>query len=425
MDCSNRGLRGLLLILAFWASCGLLIAQSQSTTQQNIPDAPSAQRPQSFPLPNPTVPSRPLPSQTPPDNPQPQEPPPQVKTVPPGGETKEPESGRDKLYTFIKPVNFVVVPVSVKTPDNHLVYGLVQQNFSVYENGARQAITFFTSDPFPISAAVVVDVGMAEVALKRVEETLGALGGAFGEFDEVAYYTYSNTVSKQQDFVPATSERANLTLRKLKEKEGRAGGVPVVGGPMASGPTVNGRPADPGNLNTTAGPTSNTRLLEPSRVLNDAILRAAVDLSKRDRTRRKIIFVISEGREDRSNASYADVLQYLNTYGISVYGVAVDSAAIPGYSKLNKIHLPRQGYGNILPKYANATGGEILDAFTQDAIEQAYARITEQARNQYTLGYTTTTAPSSGYREIEVRVNKPDLKVYARDGYYPLPPARK
>jgi hypothetical protein len=46
------------------------------------------------------------------------------------------------------------------------------------------------------------------------------------------------------------------------------------------------------------------------------------------------------------------------------------------------------------------------------------------ARNQYTLVYTPARpkAPStSAYRSIEVLVNRPGLKIYAKDGYYPAP----
>jgi VWFA-related protein len=158
-----------------------------------------------------------------------------------------------------------------------------------------------------------------------------------------------------------------------------------------------------------------------SHVLNDAILAAAMDLSKRERTRRKIIFIISDGREYRSDASYRDVLRVLLSNGILVYGIGVESAAIPGYNKISKLHLPLQGYSDILPKYANATGGEIFTEFSRDAIESAYARAVGDARNLYTVGYATRATPSSTYRQIEVKVARPDLKVYAKDGYYPAP----
>jgi hypothetical protein len=52
-----------------------------------------------------------------------------------------------------------------------------------------------------------------------------------------------------------------------------------------------------------------------------------------------------------------------------------------------------------------------------------YAAAIGDARNQYTLGYTPK-AGIGGYRQIEVRVRRPDVKVYAKDGYYPLPSPR-
>ena len=105
--------------------------------------------------------------------------------------------------------------------------------------------------------------------------------------------------------------------------------------------------------------------------------------------------------------------------------MAVDASAIPGYETLQNIHIPRMGYGNILPKYTFASGGEVFAEFSKDAIEQAYSRLTEQARNQYTLGYSTRATAASSYRTIDVRVHRPGLIVRAKDGYYPLPPQRQ
>ena len=59
----------------------------------------------------------------------------------------------------------------------------------------------------------------------------------------------------------------------------------------------------------------------------------------------------------------------------------------------------------------------------QAEIERAYARAIGDARNQYTLGYSPRSS-IGGYREIEVQVKRPDVKVYAKRGYYPLPTAR-
>ena len=67
----------------------------------------------------------------------------------------------------------------------------------------------------------------------------------------------------------------------------------------------------------------------------------------------------------------------------------------------------------------------MLDEFSKESIESAYQRITMEARNQYTLGYNTAQKPSSNYRDIEVRVKRPGLEVFAKHGYYPLPPQRE
>jgi VWFA-related protein len=231
-------------------------------------------------------------------------------------------------------------------------------------------------------------------------------------------------VAKVQDFTAINVALGNSIKRLKERKASEGGGVPVTSGPMAqNNPTINGHPIDPGSPITNRVGAADAR--PPSRVLNDAILEAALDLSRRPRDRRKILFVISDGRESGSSASYAEVLKVLLTRQISVYGIGVGSAAVPIYSQLEKIHIPGTSYGNLLPKYASATGGFVYNELSQDAIEQTYARVTEEARNQYTIVYNTRATPSSSHRTIEVRVDRPGLKVYAREGYYPLPPSAK
>jgi len=396
---------------------------------QELPDAPKPQGnvppPKTAPAPAPPTEAPAPDTAAPPaaDTQQPAAPSPAVSTVPAGSVPNAAGSDREKLFTLTKLVNFVMVPVSIKDTSGHLVAGLTHDNFSIYEDGRKQDVRFFTSDPFPISAAVLIDVGMADVALKKVVETFPSLVGAFSAYDEVGIYTYGNTVKMQQDYVAAQSDRVAIALRHAGEIPGRGSGPMIADSPMTAGASVNGRPVDPSQ--PVSPLTRNMRYDEPSRVLNDAILRAALDLSRRDRARRRIIFILSDGREQGSIASYSDVLKVLLSNEVSVYAIAVDVSAIPGYNKLAKVRLPRQGYSNVLPKYAAATGGEVFAELAQASIEKAYANVTEVSRNQYTIGYNAASTASAGYRGIEVRVNRPGLKVYARDGYYPLPPARK
>jgi VWFA-related protein len=338
---------------------------------------------------------------------------------PTGAAASQPrDSNSREDFTIQVPVNLVVVPVTVKDTGGRLVEGLLKKDFIVLEDGVEQRVTLFTSDPFPLSVALVVDASLPANAMKKVNETMPALAGAFSEFDEVSLYTYGNSVEKRLDF-QAANDDFSREIKKVKPK-GREGAALVNSGPLSAGPTVNGRPLDP----STPGPL---RTIQPREfyVLNDAILAAANDLSRRDRGRRKVIFVISDGREQGSVASYEEVLKVLLSSGISVYAIGVDAAAIPGYEKIAQVRLPRMGYGNILPKYVSATGGEVFAEFTRPAIEAAYARLAIQARNQYTIGYNTSNVMASNYRTIEVVVRRPSLEVRAKDGYYPLPPSRR
>jgi VWFA-related protein len=413
---------------ALQAQSGAGQTQSQppanSPPAQDIPDAPSTVQPP----PKPALPAAlppdagrgaipiPFPGDTPqqPSQDQPAPPPmPPVETIAPGSLPRNQINPKDDLYKLVVPVNFVQIPVMVKYSDGRPVDGLLAKDFSVLENGKPQTLTYFTSDPFELSVAIVLDTGMPDVEVQKMNQTYSSLVGAFSPYDEFALYTYSSTVSQVTDF---TGKAAKLTaaLNQMKLVRGNNNGPPILDGPLAMGPMVNGYPV--------GGPPVQPVNTPPreAHVLNDAILRAALDLSKRERTRRKVIFVISNGRELGSKASYRDVLHLLETQGIQVKAVVVGSGALPLYRQLDKLHLKDQGYSNILPKYSSATGGgQVFSELSRNAMEEAYAQITSEARNQYTLGYIPkAVAGSSAYRSIEVLVDKKGLKIYAKDGYY-------
>jgi VWFA-related protein len=426
---------GLTLLLA-----GALMAQQKP---EDIPDAPSATRPippPAPPSPRPgadqdTTPNAPspdnsgagvssssndIPRSDPDSTEQKTAPPPMppVRTVPTGSVPHDAETGQDVGYTIRVNPTLVLVPVTVKDSEGRLVGGLLPKDFSVLENGQRQKLTFFTSDPFALSAAVIFDTGMADVGLKKVQDTLSALQGAFSQFDEVGIYTYSSTVSRVSDFTSVGKELTAI-LNQVKGYSGANNGPPVTSGPLGpQGPYINGIPID-SPVNPVSTPP------KVAYVLNDAILLAARDLSKRPRDHRKIIFIISDGREQGSTASYKDTLKVLLTQNITVYAVGVEGAAIPIYDRLQRIHMPKTGalvgYSDILPKYVNATGGgTVYGELTPAEIERAYAQALGDARYQYTLGYSPKST-IGGYRDINVQVQRPDLKVYAKHGYYPLP----
>src|SRR5580704_13234206 len=273
--------------VAGWLCLSVLRMQGQSSPSQTPSQAPQTQPAQNpAPIQKPAAPD----SGTAPDDATSASPSmPPVKTVPPGSSAKTGPSAQEQLYTLVVTPTFVQIPVRVKDHDGRLVDGLLSTDFTVKENGTPQKLKFFTADPFALSVAIVLDLGMSDAEVQKVEQTYPALVGSFAPYDEVAIYTYSSTVSQVSDFGGVT-RKLGAILNQIKTETGRNNGVAVLNGPLANGPMINGVPVGQGTENVNTPPRE-------SHVLNDAILQAALDLRKRERTRRKIIFVISDGRE--------------------------------------------------------------------------------------------------------------------------------
>jgi VWFA-related protein len=144
-----------------------------------------------------------------------------------------------------------------------------------------------------------------------------------------------------------------------------------------------------------------------SKDIDDAVYEAGEMLQQRPRERRKIIVLISDGNNSKNNThSFNDTVKLLLTSGISVYSVGIGNANFD------------RGL-TVLSKYAHATGGDVFYGLKRETIENLYSALTEQARNQYTLAYVPRgTDRALEYHTIEVRVQRPQLSLVTREGYY-------
>jgi VWFA-related protein len=311
-------------------------------------------------------------------------------------------------YKIRAKVDLVIVPVTVKGSGDKLITGLKKEDFIVIEDGRRQTIANFTDDPVPLSAAVVVDTGLASGSLSKIQKTFTALAGAFSEFDEVAVYRYDKFVTKVLDFSQDTErvETAMKTMRDLKPDAPLQTNLP--GGPFSiPGPVINGAPVvPPGQIGVivTAPPKA-------SKVLHDAIFTAAADLAKRERSRRKIVLVISDGETAGSSHSFDETAKSLLETGVQVYAVGLDQP------------FPFKKF-SVLDDYAKATGGDVYFVSSIQNIEKSYSTATEEARNQYIIGYISNNevaGPGPIFRDIAVQLVSGGLKTLHRKGYYQYP----
>jgi VWFA-related protein len=344
----------------------------------------------------------------------------EIQTTPP--EMPAPGEGMSALTRFVVNVNFVEVPVTVKDAKGNPVAGLTFRDFKVFENDTREPLRLFTVDPAPLSIAFVIDQSLTSDVMAKVNNSLGAIQGALTPSDEAAVFSYSNGSQERTGFTGAQSNRLPAVLALTKET-GSDMQVPFNQGPL-SGCNIreNGNCVDP-NLQpgrSTGSASGVITIPKEIHTLNDAILAAAKELSTRPKGRRRIIYVISDGKESGSKATLKEVLRYLETNKIAVYGTAVGTSALWGEGYVSRFHLPFTMYDNILYKYTAATGGTLDSEENLNGIEKSYQKIAEEARNQYTLGYLSHQPFIDGkYRSIDVRVDRPGVEVIAKRGYYP------
>jgi VWFA-related protein len=334
----------------------------------------------------------------------------------------KPDDLQHTVANFTIQVNFVQVPVTVKDTHGRLVPGLTWRDFKVYENNNFEPLRLFTVDPFPLSMAFVVDQSLPKDEMAQVNQSLGAIQGGLTPYDELAVFSYANGAHDQSNgFTGAQSARVPYVLSMTKASGTEQLNV-VNSGPMAGCPIrSNGNCVDP-NIQPGRSAGNDTFITIPKEIhtLNDAVLAAAKELSNRPKGRRRVIYVISDGKEYGSKATYREVLKYLQTNNIAVYGTLVGDAARFGLGRLSRFHLPFTMYDNMLVKYTLATGGTLDSENGVNNIEKSYAALAEEARNQYTLGYLShEPIIDSRFRKIDVRVDRPGLEVSAKAGYYP------
>jgi VWFA-related protein len=315
-------------------------------------------------------------------------------------------------------VQFVELPFTVKDSKGRLVPGLTWRDVRVYEDGLRQQMRLFTVDPFPLSVAIVIDQSVTFDTMEKINASLSALQNAFTPYDEVAVFTYNNGVTKQTDFTGAQSPRLGVILDRSKGK-GREPNLSG-GGPLDNTTVVNNMPVDPNTNRGHEGGNLQINVPKEFHTLNDAILEAAKSTASADRGRRRIVYVISDGKEYGSKAKQKEVIRYLQSNNIAVYATLVGDSAIPGFGFLDRIHIPLTMRDDVLPKYTAATGGGFDPEFRPKGIEESFQRLTNEVRAQYTVGYYTHQSPfDEKFRKTEIRVMRPGLTIIAQDGYYP------
>jgi Ca-activated chloride channel family protein len=298
--------------------------------------------------------------------------------------------------------NLVVLPVTVKDGSGRLVPDLGKEEFRIFEDNVEQRIDVFTNEGFPLSMVVLIDNDLKKNDSKQVELSLDAIVGGMSDLDEAYICRFDQFFHPGKGF---TSNQDDLLTELQRTKLSSKPSVMSPGGPF-QGPTINGHAID----GSPSVPES-TLIIQsaPTKALDDAVFNAAELLKDRPRNRRKLIFIVSDGvngGKKYNTNTYENTVKELLGHGISVFGVGVGSAYFDRRFER-------------LSEYAHATGGDVYYAAQTEAMQDLYSRITEEARNEYTIAYVPRdTNRAKDYHDVEVRVRRQGLTILTKSRYY-------
>jgi VWFA-related protein len=356
---------------------------------------------------NPVKPPKPNPDAQTQTAPTPTAPPAQAPANRPG---ENPPRQSDVQARITVNSNLVILPVTVKDHSGELVPDLKRDEFRVFEDNVEQHVDMFTAEAFPLSMVVLIDNDLKDKDAEKVQGSLLAILGGLATDDEAFICRFDQFFHPGKGF---TNDQDKLSTELKRTKLDTAADVAPPSPAFDSKPSINNHSAtddsaiDKG-LRAIKG--------QPTKALDDAVFAGAQLLHGRPRNRRRVILLISDGVDGGrkfNKVSTDDVIKALLSENISVYSIAVPTAYLE--RKISPIDRERSP----LVRYANHTGGEIYFATKEHSFEEFYSRLTEEARNQYTLAYIPRgTDPNVDYHSIEVRVKREGLNIKTRDGYY-------
>jgi Ca-activated chloride channel homolog len=265
--------------------------------------------------------------------------------------------------------NLVLIPVSVNDALNRPITGLEKENFRLFDDRVEQTITQFAMEDEPVAVGLVFD-------------TSGSMGNKLSR-SRLAAREFFRTGNEGEDeyFLVEFDDRPRLTAPLTRDT---------------------GHIEDELMFSKSHGSTA----------LLDALLLAVHEMRK-SKKHKKALLVISDGGDNHSRYSTAEVQRVIRESDVLIYAVGV----FGGGSTTEEYGGP-----GLLSKIAEGTGGRLYEAVAFDLPDIA-KKIGIDLRNRYMLGYHPTNTQADGkYHQVAVRLvpprGLPKLVAHWRTGYY-------
>jgi Ca-activated chloride channel family protein len=280
--------------------------------------------------------------------------------------------------TFKSGVDMVPLTVTVTDTIGKHVTGLRGNDFTVFEDGVEQPLSFFASEDVPVDVALVLDTSASMGAdLLLVQSAAGGLVRKLRASDRGAVVEVKESAGILQPF---TSDRSRIeeAIRGL----------------------------------STSGSTA----------LYDGIYVMLKEFERERRAtlqvRRQVLVLLSDGLDNTSRLAFEDVMDLARRVGVNIYVIALrGDVALRPRAELNSSTLQAK---YTMGAVARESGGRTFFPKSARELPAIYTAIAQELASQYELGYMPARPGGDGaFRRVMVRV-PPHTNALARtrSGYY-------
>ncbi len=270
-------------------------------------------------------------------------------------------------------VDVVSLNVTVTDANGRYVTGLEPTDFSVFEDGVKQDVTFFSRTNMPIALSLLVDTSASmETKLPTAQEAAIGFARRLRPQDLAEVIDFDSRVEILQDFTSDTT-RVEQAIRK-----------------------------------TSAGGSTS---------LYNALYIALKDLKKvvvhdADEVRRQAIVLLSDGEDTSSLLPFDEVLDLAKRSETAIYPIGLrvaENAQVKGFREAEFV----------LRQLAQETGGRAFFPDKLADLSGVYGQISDELSSQYTVGYVSKNPRrDGGWRRLVVRIEQPRLTARTKQGYF-------
>lgn len=262
-------------------------------------------------------------------------------------------------HTEVTDVDVVQITATVQDRDGRFVRGLTASDFRVYEDDREKTITHFASENIPLELVAALDISSSmTLALPGVKDAAKRFLAGLRPEDQVTLLGFNENL-----FTLARRTTDQDTRERAVDRMAPWGGT----------------------------------------ALYDVILKA-VDVLGRQAGRRSIV-LFTDGDDQSSHASLEAALARAEGSDATIYAIGQGRAVTsPALQKL-------------LRRLATVSGGRSFFTDNQQELDNSFAEILEDLRNQYLLAFEPASSVRDGsWHQIRVGVSG-GRRVTARQGY--------